>query len=249
MVNQVGVEVNTASVSLLKYVAGISADVARKIVEQRPIASREQLKTIKGVGPKAYTQAAGFLRIESSDNALDNTSVHPESYSVVSELCRIIVGDMGAAGIATDVLKHLKLPLEDLKNGKGENTIEHMAKRLRVGAPTLCDIIDALLMPARDIRGKPCPGTLRTVYSGGLRSLSPGQVVEGTVRNVVDYGAFVDIGVGKDGLVHFSKVKMVRNQFTKLTEHLTLGARVIVRVERVDLIKGHITLCLMENMS
>lgn len=188
-VNTVGVNLNTASASLLDYVSGINATVSKNIIKYRQengmFKSRKELKDVKGLGPKTFTQAAGFLRIPNSENPLDNTAVHPESYKIAEQI--------------------MDLDLDTID-------IKEMAERLEVGEPTLIDIIAELKKPGRDPReDMPKPILRADVVS--IDDLEIGMVLTGTVRNVVDFGAFVDIGVKNDGLVHISELsdKYVKN--------------------------------------
>lgn len=181
-VNSVGVNLNTASPSLLSYVSGINSSVSKNIIDYRiengMFKNRSELKKVKGLGPKTFIQAAGFLRIPESDDPLDNTGVHPESYKIAKEL-------MGADLDTIDV--------------------EKVAKKLDVGVPTLNDIIKELKKPGRDPReDMPAPILESDVLS--IDDLEDGMVLKGTVRNVVDFGAFIDIGVKSDGLVHISEI-------------------------------------------
>lgn len=181
-VNTVGVNLNTASKSLLEYVSGINSTVSKNIIEYRKekgvFKSRKELIDVKGLGPKTFTQAAGFLRIPNSENPLDNTAVHPESYKIAEQI--------------------MNLDLDKID-------IKEMAKKLEVGEPTLIDIIGELKKPGRDPReDMPKPILRADVVS--IDDLEIGMVLTGTVRNVVDFGAFVDIGVKNDGLVHISEL-------------------------------------------
>lgn len=199
-VNSVGVDLNTASPSLLQYVSGITRTVAINIVEYRQdkgsFSNRRELLKVKKLGPKTFEQCAGFLRIPDGDNILDNTAVHPESYDVARKLL--------------DVLDHT---LEDVKNGNLKDPgqklrdldMKELSKRLDIGIPTLKDIISELQKPGRDPREELPPPMLRSDIMS-IEDLKPGMLLDGTVRNVVDFGAFVDIGVHQDGLVHISEL-------------------------------------------
>lgn len=236
VVNEVGVDINSASAQLLAYVAGVSKPVSVRIVEHREskgkYTRREQLKNIKGFGPKAYTQSAGFFRIKDSKNALDRTPVHPESYHVVEELCRILIGTtMDDHQITRKTLKDIRDALCNVKEGRGKWKTESLAQKLKVGVPTLKDIVNALLAPGRDIRGKPVNSMLRTTAVGSLDTLVKGQHLDGVVRNVVAFGAFVDVGVGKDGLIHRSKL----GKRCEPHEVVSVGDRVVTQVVDVDL--------------
>ncbi|OPL09133.1 MAG: RNA-binding transcriptional accessory protein [delta proteobacterium ML8_F1] len=198
-VNSVGVEVSSASASLLGYVAGISPQVARAMVRYRetqgPLVSRKDLKKVKGLGEKAFEQAAGFIRIADSDNPLDATAVHPESYPVALEL-------LGALGYSLDDLR--RGALADIGD-RTEGRIEALASSLGVGTLTLRDIVEELKKPGRDPREELPPPILRKDVVG-FDDLHEGMILMGTVRNVVNFGAFVDIGLKNDGLVHISQL-------------------------------------------
>ena len=233
-VNSVGVDLNTASPSLLSYVSGLNMSIAKNIVAYRAkvkgITNREQLLSVPKLGPKAYEQCAGFLRVVGGDEILDNTAVHPESYQATKKL-----------------LKIFDLTEEDVKNGnistlpnliklKGE---EKVAKECEVGLPTLDDIVKELLKPGRDIReSMPKPVLRSDVLS--MEDLKEGMVLSGVVRNVIDFGAFVDIGVHQDGLVHISQISDAYIKHP--SEVLKVGQRVDVKVLSVDLQKKRIAL-------
>lgn len=208
-VNNVGVNLNTASPSLLSYVSGINKTVSKNIVtfkeENGPFTSRTQLKKVKGLGPKAFVQSAGFLRIPNGKNPLDNTAVHPESYDIAKQIMN-----------------------EDLYN----INIEETAARLEVGVPTLRDIIQELKRPGRDPReDMPKPILRADVLS--IDDLSEGMELKGTVRNVVDFGLFVDIGIKNDGLVHISEIS------DKYIKHPSQAAKVsdIVNIRIISIDK------------
>ncbi|MFZ2362007.1 MAG: Tex family protein [Anaerolineae bacterium] len=231
-VNAVGVDVNTASPALLQYVAGIGPKVAQAIVAHRdqngPFQQRSELLKVKGLGPKAYQQAAGFLRVPESKNPLDRTTVHPESYGVVKSLLELAGLNLRMVDFASR-----------LRQFRREQRMEELAALLEVGAPTLEDIFEALLRPGRDPRDDlPAPELRRDVLS--LDDLSEGMVLTGTVRNVVDFGAFVDIGVKHDGLVHVSQMadKYVRNPH----EVVHVGDVVQVKVVKIDKERGRVGL-------
>jgi len=219
-VNTVGVDLNTASPSLLKYVSGISTRVANSLVKYREengkFTNRKQLLQVKGLGEKTFVQCAGFLRIPDGDNPLDNTAVHPESYEVAEELLKI------------DYTK------EDLKT---------IAEKLDVGLPTLQDIIKELEKPGRDPRDElPKPILRQDVLK--MEDLKKDMVLNGTVRNVVDFGAFVDIGVKSDGLVHISQLS---DKFVKHPKEVVqVGDIVKVRVIDIDIERGRISLSMKE---
>lgn len=227
VVNAVGVNVNTASPALLQHVAGLNRRVADRIVAYRdehgPYRSRKELLQVRGLGEKTYQQAAGFLRIPDGDNPLDDTAIHPESYPIVQTLLERY--DAGSAG-NDDTPFRERLPLEELKH-----TVSETAKTLDVGVPTLRDILAALEKPGRDPRDDlPQPILRHNVLT--MDDLEEGMLLKGTVRNVVDFGAFVDIGVKRDGLIHISELadRYVRNPH----EVVRVGDVVTVRVLSVD---------------
>ena len=228
-VNAVGVDLNTASAPLLTQVAGINATVAKNIVAYREengvFTSRAALKKVPKLGPKAYEQCAGFLRVPESKNLLDHTAVHPESYPVAKEL-------LDVCGVtAKDVS-----PLQEKVDAFG---IANLAEKLGVGVPTLTDIIAELQHPGRDPRDELPAPLLRTDILG-IESLKDGMELTGTVRNVIDFGAFIDIGVHQDGLVHISQIT---NRFIKHpSEVLKVGDIVKVWVLSVDIAKKRIGL-------
>ena len=232
-VNKVGVDLNTASVSLLSYISGISKTVAKNIVAYREangtFHSREELKKVSKLGPKAFLQCAGFLRISGGDNPLDNTGVHPESYDAAGKLLRQMGYEQEqiAAGGLTDLRKKIK-------------NIDHLAEELNVGALTLRDIVDELEKPGRDPRNDMPKPILRTDVLE-MKDLKEGMILKGTVRNVLDFGSFVDIGVHQDGLVHISQLtdkKFVKHPL----EVVSVGDIVEVKVLSVDLQKKRIAL-------
>ncbi len=236
VVNYVGVDVNTASPALLRYVSGLSRAVATNVVAHRnehgPFARRSELLEVKGLGPKAYQQAAGFLRVPESANPLDNTPVHPESYTTVKRL-------MGLAGTrlkGRDMLGRVRVLRDELG-------LAGLAELLEVGEPTLADILDGLARPGRDPRDELAPPVLRQDVLK-MEDLTVGMRLRGTVRNVVDFGAFVDVGVKQDGLVHVSKMadRYVRNPF----EVVGVGDVVEVTVISVDLERGRIGLSMRD---
>lgn len=233
-VNSVGVDLNTASVSLLSYVSGISGSLAENIVDYRSqvkhISNREKLLQVKKMGPKAYEQCAGFLRITDGNNILDNTAVHPESYDAVKKLLKLF-------NLTDSQIKAGELTmLPSLINQKGENAV---AEAIGVGVPTLNDIVNELLKPGRDIReDMPLPELRSDILS--MEDLKPDMVLDGTVRNVIDFGAFVDIGVHQDGLVHISQIS--DSYVAHPSDVLKVGERVKVKVLSVDLTKKRISL-------
>lgn len=233
-VNSVGADLNTASPSLLSRIAGINGTIAQNIVlyreENGAFDSRTALKKVPKLGPKAYEQCAGFLRVAESKNVLDNTGVHPESYK-----------------IAKDFLTLCGYSLDDVKSGNISELHERaekfgyteLASRLETGEPTLIDIEKELLKPGRDPRDELPPPLLRSDVMD-MKDLKPGMEIRGTVRNVIDFGAFVDIGVHQDGLVHVSQItdKFIRHP----SEVLSVGDVVTVKVLDVDLKKNRISL-------
>lgn len=230
-VNQVGVNVNTASSSLLQYVSGLSKTVANNIVKHREengkFTSRAELQHIPRLGAKTYEQAIGFMRILDGEEPLDSTPIHPESYPEVKQL-------LSSIGFTTADLGSEKL-IEALKNV----SVEETAKELGLGGLTLRDIIDSLMKPGRDLRDELPKPILKTDLLK-LEDLTPGMVLQGTVRNVVDFGAFVDVGVKEDGLVHISKLS---DRFVKHPlDVVSLGDIVTVWVEKVDVQKGRLSL-------
>ncbi len=236
VVNYVGVDVNTASPALLGYVAGLGAKVAANIVAHRdengPFAKRSDLKKVKGLGPKAFEQAAGFLRVPESANPLDNTAIHPESYPAVRRLLELA----GTRLKARDMVARVQAV-------KDEMGLAPLAELLDVGQPTLADILDGLSRPGRDPRDDlPAPILRQDVLK--MEDLREGMRLKGTVRNVVDFGAFVDIGVKQDGLVHVSKMadRYVRNPF----DVVNVGDVVDVTVLSVDLERGRIGLSMRD---
>ena len=233
-VNAVGADVNTASPSLLKRIAGLNEGIAKNIVAYRDangaFKQRKDILKVPKLGAKAFEQCAGFLRVVGGDEILDNTSVHPESYQS-----------------ARDLLKLFNMTEEDVKNGnvshlpelvaeKGENNV---AKQLEIGVPTLTDIVAELVKPGRDIREEAQHLELRTDVLG-IEDLQEGMVLNGTVRNVIDFGAFVDIGVHQDGLVHISEIcdRYIKHP----SEELTVGQIVKVKVISLDIAKKRIGL-------
>jgi len=230
-VNSVGVDLNTASYALLSYISGLSLATAKSIVEHRNkkgnFKSREDLKKVAKLGPKAFEQSAGFLRIHAGNCPFDNTAVHPESYTAAEKLLKIFKTSVGSPE-----LKNIK---DSIKN-YGENRI---SMELNVGLPTLYDIAEELKKPGRDIRDDLTPPVLRSDIMG-INDLKEGMELTGTVRNVIDFGAFVDIGVHQDGLVHISQIA---DRYIKHpSEVLKTGDIVKVRVLGVDKAKNRISL-------
>ena len=234
-VNQVGVNVNTASPSLLQHVAGLSKTVANNIVARRneegKFSNRNELKKIPRLGAKTYEQGIGFLRIVDGENPLDRTPIHPESYAHVKKLLGMI--DCKLDDIGTETLRD-KLQTLDVKQ---------VVAGLEIGEPTLRDIMAALSRPERDPRDDfPQPLLKQNILS--LEDLEPGMEMQGTIRNVVDFGVFVDIGVKQDGLVHISKMS---NRFVKHPMDIaSVGDVVTVWVEQVDTVKGRIALSMVQ---
>ena len=233
-VNSVGVDLNTASVSLLKFVAGLNSTVAKNIVsfreENGKFKSRKQLLKVPKLGEKAYTQCAGFLRIDGGDNILDNTAVHPESYAKAEKLLSLF------SYTKEDVKARRISDLRQKIKAYGE---EKAAKETELDKSTLTDIVTELMKPGRDIRDAlPAPVLRKDVMS--IEDLKVGMELTGTVRNVVDFGAFIDIGVHQDGLVHISQIteKYIRHP----SEVLKVGQIVQVWVKEVDVKKNRIGL-------
>lgn len=235
-VNKVGVDLNTASASLLEYISGISKVIAKNIVAYREengrFGSRNQLLKVAKLGPKAYEQCAGFMRITDGKNPLDATGVHPESYDATKKL-----------------LDKLGFTMEDVKNrnldgiSKKISNYDKLAEELGIGAITLQDIVKELEKPARDPREDMPKPILRSDVLE-MKDLTPGMVLKGTVRNVIDFGAFVDIGVHQDGLVHISQMSTERRVEHPL-DIVSVGDIVDVRVIDVDTNKGRISLSMI----
>ena len=237
-VNNVGVDLNTSSASLLGYISGINKTTAKNIVEYREsngkFRDRRQLLKVPKLGPKAYEQCAGFLRIRGGDNPLDNTSVHPESYDAVKKL-----------------MKKFSFTMDDVRNaqtGTGRKLISvstksedgaKLAEELGIGTITLTDVMSELEKPSRDPReSMPAPVLRSDVMD--MKDLKPGMILKGTVRNVIDFGAFVDIGVHQDGLVHISQIcdRYIKHPL----EAVSVGDVVNVQVISVDEAKKRISL-------
>ena len=237
-VNTVGVDLNTASYSLLKYVSGITTSVAKNIVvyrdENGAFKGRGELKKVSRLGEQTFTQCAGFLRISDADNPLDNTPVHPESYILAESILKQV-------GIE---LEHIKSKgWADIKERLKTLDIQETAKQLKGGIPTIKDIIEAFMKPGRDPR-EDMPKPIFKTNVLKIEDLKPEMILKGTVRNVVDFGAFVDIGVGQDGLVHISELsdKYVR----RTMDVVSVGEQVKVRVISVDIDRGRISLSMKE---
>ncbi|WHY86660.1 Tex family protein [Neobacillus novalis] len=233
-VNRVGVNVNTASSSLLQYVAGLNKTAANNIVKKREeegkFTSRVQLKKVPRLGAKTYEQAIGFLRVLDGKQPLDRTGIHPENYDEVKKL-------LASLGFTTD-----DLGSEELKRALSGLDLKTVSEELAIGELTLKDIIDALVRPERDPRDDlPRPLLKKDVLK--LEDLKAGMELQGTVRNVVDFGAFVDIGVKQDGLVHISKLS---NRFVKHPlDIVSVGDVVTVWVDSVDMKKGRVALTML----
>lgn len=233
-VNTVGVELNTASAPLLQRVAGLTATTAKNIVAKReeegPFATRKQLLKVPKLGPKAFEQCAGFLRLSEAKNRLDTTAVHPESYKAAEKLldiCGFTQNDIGTQTIT------------GLPDKVKEIGMDSLAEQLEIGKPTLQDIIEELLRPGRDIRDTLPPPLLRSDVLE-MKDLKPGMELSGTVRNVIDFGAFVDIGVHQDGLVHISQ--LCDRYIKHPSEVVSVGDIVTVWVMAVDEQKKRISL-------
>lgn len=235
-VNRVGVDLNTASAPLLAYISGISAAVAKNIVAYREengkFSNRKQLLKVAKLGPKAFEQCAGFMRIQGGDNPLDGTSVHPETYEAAEKLLK--KQGFSMEDISGGKLVGLSLTIRDYKK---------LAEELEIGEITLRDIVKELEKPARDPRDEMPKPILRTDVLE-MKDLTEGMILKGTVRNVIDFGAFVDIGVHQDGLVHISKLtdkKFVKHPL----EVVSVGDVVEVKVLSVDLQKKRIQLSMI----
>ena len=237
-VNSVGVDLNTASAPLLSRVSGINSTVAKNIVDFRDengeFKERSQLKKVPKLGAKAFEQCAGFLRVPESKNVLDNTGVHPESYAAAKDLLKLFSYSLDDIG--TEKIKDITSAVESL----GE---EKVAEKLGIGVPTLKDIVKELIQPARDPRDELPPPMLRTDVMD-IKDLVPGMELKGTVRNVIDFGAFIDIGVHQDGLVHISQIT---NKYIKHpSEVLKVGQIVTVWVIAADAAKKRISLTMKQ---
>ncbi len=235
VVNRVGVDINTASEHLLRHVSGLSKNSAKEIVRFRDsngrFKQREQIKTVKYIGDKAFEQAAGFLRIVDGDQWLDATAIHPESYPLVYQLYSQLNLQQSDAENRMNVLKKLN--------------ITQMAKQLGTDEYTLSDIVDTLLQPLRDYRDQ-YDGPLLRQDVLSLDDLKEGMQLEGVVRNVVDFGAFVDIGLKSDGLVHISK--MAKHRVKHPTEIVNIGDIITVYVSGVDQIRQKVQLSLLKEL-
>ena len=237
-VNSVGVDLNTASPSLLSYVSGMNSAIAKNVCEYRKkikhFKSREELLNVPKLGQKAYEQCAGFLRITDGVNVLDNTAVHPESYESAEKLLKYF-------NFSNEDVKDRKIGnLKELVQNEGEQNI---ANYCNIGVPTLIDIVNELMKPGRDIRESMPKPILRSDLLS-LEDLKEGMILSGTVRNVIDFGAFVDIGVHQDGLVHISQIcdKYIKHP----SEVLKVGDVVNVKVLSVDVDKKRIALSIKD---
>lgn len=237
-VNSVGVDLNTASVSLLSRVSGISSAIAKNIVAYREengaLKSRAELKKVPKLGPKAFEQAAGFLRITGGKEPLDSTAVHPESYPAAKDLLK-------ALGYVESDISAGKL--SSLRDEAEKIGLPSLAEKLGIGIPTLSDVIDELMKPGRDPRDELPPPLLRSDVLE-MKDLKPGMEITGTVRNVIDFGAFVDIGVHQDGLVHISQIS--KTFIKHPSDVLKTGDIVKVWVISVDEAKKRIALTMIE---
>ncbi len=234
-VNQVGVDVNTASAALLEHVAGLSKTTAQNIILEREslgfFSSRKELKSVPRLGPKSYEQSIGFLRIPKGENILDNTGIHPETYKETEKLLKLLK------------IKHSDLGSEEANEKLNHISLNEISETLEVGKETLTDIVSSLMRPGRDMRDDMASPLLRSDVLT-MEDLKEGMSMNGTVRNVVDFGAFVDIGVKQDGLVHISKIS---KQFIKHPSALlSVGDVVKVTVVGVDLKKERIQLSMVE---
>lgn len=238
-VNTVGADLNTASPALLARVSGVNTTVSKNIVAYREengaFTSRAELKKVPKLGPKAFEQCAGFLRVPESKNPLDNTAVHPESYTAAKqllELCGYELSDIAEGNIG-------ELPQKAQQIG-----LENIGEKIGVGVPTLQDIINEITKPGRDPRDELPPPLLRTDVLD-IKDLKVGMELKGTVRNVIDFGAFIDIGVHQDGLVHISQISDKRIKHP--SDVLKVGDIVNVRILNVDAEKGRISLTMKGN--
>ncbi|REL24107.1 RNA-binding transcriptional accessory protein [Rhodohalobacter sp. SW132] len=238
-VNEVGINLNTASSSLLTHVSGLSRKVARNIVDHRdskgPFKSREELKNISGVGEFRFQQAAGFMRIPEGAHPLDNTAIHPESYEATEKLCNLFGIDV----------EHLGDQKQKIESAFDTINTEQVAAQIGVGVPTLELIIENLQKPGRDPRESlPKPLLRQDVLK--MEDLNPGMKLEGTVRNVVDFGAFVDIGVKQDGLLHISQMSSGRRRIENPHDVVSVGDIINVEIKSVDTERGRIGLSLVK---
>jgi uncharacterized protein len=232
-VNYVGVDVNTASTPLLTYISGLNKRLAENIVKQRELngkfKNRKEILSVTGIGAKSFEQSAGFLKIPNGENPLDNTFIHPESYDATEKLFKIV-------GVSKTELEKSSLAIKSYVDKFGSLKI---ADEIGIGEPTLLDIVENLLKPGRDPRDEMPKPILRSDVLK-MEDLTEGMVLTGTVRNVVDFGAFIDIGVKQDGLLHISQIanKFVQNPL----DLLNVGDILEVRVIGIDIKKGRISL-------
>ena len=231
VVNKVGVDVNTASAALLTYISGIGPKLAIKIVEYRnkngPFTTREALQNVSGLGQKAFEQSAGFMRIRDGKNYLDNSAIHPESYEIAVKVLKMTGLTRSSSQLERETA------IEALKT---TSSIDQLAHELNIGVPTLLDILEQIIRPGRDPRENlPAPVLRTDVLS--IDDLRPGMVLNGSVRNVVDFGAFVDIGVKRDGLLHRSEIPF--------NESIEVGDLIEVEVIQVDVERERISLSLI----
>lgn len=237
-VNHVGVDLNTASFSLLSHIAGINQTIAKNIVAYRTengaFTDRKQLKKVAKLGPKAFEQCAGFLRVPGGKNPLDNTAVHPESYGAAEQ----ILQEYGFR------LADLAQSREGLKELSGKQNAVQVAEKIGIGLPTVCDILKELAKPGRDPRDELPPPLMRSGDVMELKDLKPGMELTGTVRNVIDFGCFVDVGVHEDGLVHISQIcdRYIKHPL----EAVKVGDVVQVWVLDVDVKRGRISLTMKQ---
>jgi len=238
-VNAVGADLNTASAALLTYISGLTKTTAKNVVSYREengaFRSRKELLKVPKLGPKAFEQCAGFLRVPESKNVLDRTGVHPESYAAAEALltaCGFTLADVAAGN------------LSGLADRVKELGAEALTEQCGVGVPTLRDIVTELLKPGRDPRDELPAPILRGADVMVIKDLKPGMILTGTVRNVIDFGAFVDIGVHRDGLVHISQIcnKFIRHP----SEVLSVGDVVKVMVLDADPKKERINLSIKQ---
>jgi uncharacterized protein len=228
VVNKVGVDINTASPALLTYVSGIGPKLAEKIVAHRdaggPFTERQAVKQVAGLGPKAFEQSAGFLRVRGGSNPLDGTAIHPESYPAAEKILKSASLNLKSG------LEERRAAVEALK---ARQPLAELAAQVGVGLPTLEDILEQLLRPGRDPRADTPAPILRSDVMK-MEDLAPGMTLKGTVRNVVDFGAFVDIGVKQDGLLHRTRYP--------LGTRLEVGQILDVEIVAIEAERGRISL-------
>ena len=234
-VNKVGLDLNTASHSLLEHIAGVSKTVAKNIIvyreENGPFKSRNELKKVKRLGPSAFVQCAGFMRIENGKNPLDNTGVHPESYDICKKMLEIL-------GYSLDDVKNKNI--SDIDERIENIGLKNLSEKLNVGEVTLKDIILEIKKPGRDPREEDGMKPILRTDVLKIEDIKEGMTLKGTVRNVVDFGVFVDIGIKNDGLVHKSQIS---NKFVKdPMEICSVGDIIDVKVIGIDLEKQRVSL-------